>query len=190
MCEDWQNLFEVNFEDWSALFDWLTCSEWAHWEQIRTGRIVLLNAWWWRVFQKDCRALDKAFDEAFDEAFNEAFDEAFNKAFNKAFDERAFDDEAFEEAFEEVFDDKAYEEAFDKEAFEEAFEEAFDDEAFEKAFEEDFNNVLKNMISRRFNCSFTVSDLNEWIQRHHSIHDVIILIWLLNLLALFLCWLN
>jgi len=67
------------------------------------------------VFQRDCRALDKAF--------------------NEAFDERAFDDEAFEEAFEEAFDDEAFEEAF--------------------------SSVLKNTVSRRFNCSFTASDLNE-----------------------------
>ena len=125
------------------------------------------------MFQRDCRALDKAFDEAFDRAFDKAFDEAFNEAF----DERAFDDEAFEEAFEEAFDD-------------EACEEAFDDEAFEEAFEEAFSSVLKNTVSRRFNCSFTASDLNEWIQRHYSIRDVIISIRLLNLLSLFLCWLN
>ncbi len=43
-------------------------------------------------------------------------------------------------------------------AFDEAFDErAFDDEAFEEAFSSD----LKNTISRRFNCSFTASDLNE-----------------------------
>ncbi len=142
VCEGRRNLFEMNFEGWSASFDWSTCSERAHWEQIRTGRIVLLSAWRWRVFQRNCRALGEAFDEAFDEAFNEAFNEVFDEAFDEAFDERAFDDEAFEEAFEEAFNDKACEEAFDEEAF---------------------SSVLKNMISRRFNCSFIASDLNEWI---------------------------
>ncbi len=70
VCEGRRNLFEMNFEGWSASFDWSTCSERAHWGQIRTGRIVLLSAWRWRVFQRNCRALGKAFDEAFDEAFN------------------------------------------------------------------------------------------------------------------------
>ncbi len=82
VCEDQRNLFEMNFEDWSASFDWSTCLEWAHWEQIQTGRIILLSAWWWCMFQRDCRALDRAFDEAFNEVFNKAFDKAFNEAFN------------------------------------------------------------------------------------------------------------